>query len=53
VRPALEALEADGLVRLSPAWLTVPEEARPFLRHVAACFDAYLGQGKGRHSAAV
>ncbi|MBX9750583.1 MAG: oxygen-independent coproporphyrinogen III oxidase [Roseococcus sp.] len=53
LRPALEALEADGLLRLSHAWLTVPEEARPFLRHVAACFDAYLGQGKGRHSAAV
>lgn len=53
VRPALEALEAEGLLRLSPGWLTVPEEARPFLRHVAACFDAYLGQGKARHSAAV
>ena len=53
VRPALEALEADGLVRICPAWLTVPEEARPFLRHVAACFDAYLSQGKARHSAAV
>ena len=53
VRPALETLEAQGVVRLSGAWLTVPEESRPFLRHVAACFDAYLGQGKGRHSAAV
>jgi len=52
-RPALEALEAQGLVRLTPTRLTVPEESRPFLRHVAACFDAYLGQGKGRHSAAV
>lgn len=53
VRPGLEALEAKGLVRLTGAWLMVPEEARPFLRHVAACFDAYLGLGKGRHSAAV
>ncbi len=52
-RPGLEALEAQGMLRLSRAWLTVPEESRPFLRHVAACFDAYLGQGKGRHSAAV
>ncbi|UPY34987.1 oxygen-independent coproporphyrinogen III oxidase [Sediminicoccus sp. KRV36] len=52
-RPGLEVLEAQGLVRLSGAWLTVPEEARPFLRHVAACFDAYLGAGKGRHSVAV
>lgn len=52
-RPGLEALEALGMIRLGGAWLTVPEESRPLLRHVAACFDAYLGQGKGRHSAAM
>lgn len=51
--PGLHALEEDGLVSLSGGWLTVLEAARPFLRHVAACFDARLGQGKGRHSAAV
>jgi oxygen-independent coproporphyrinogen III oxidase len=51
--PGLQALERDGLVRLAAAWLTVPDEARPFLRHVAACFDARLNTGKGRHSAAV
>jgi oxygen-independent coproporphyrinogen III oxidase len=51
--PGLQALERDGLVRLAAAWLTVPDEARPFLRHVAACFDARLSSGKGRHSAAV
>jgi oxygen-independent coproporphyrinogen-3 oxidase len=51
--PRLQALEADGLVRLAGAWLTVPDEARAFLRHVAACFDAKLGTGTGRHSAAV
>lgn len=51
--PGLQALEADGLVRLAGAWLTVPDEARAFLRHVAACFDAKLGTGTGRHSAAV
>lgn len=53
VLPRLQALERDGLLRLGGAWLTVPDEARPFLRHVAACFDARLHAGKGRHSAAV
>lgn len=51
--PGLQALERDGLLRLAGAWLTVPDEARPYLRHVAACFDARLNSGKGRHSAAV
>ncbi len=51
--PGLHALEADGLVRLSGGWLTIPEEARAFMRHAAACFDAYLAMGKARHSAAV
>jgi oxygen-independent coproporphyrinogen-3 oxidase len=51
--PGLQALERDGILRLAGAWLTVPDEARPFLRHVAACFDARLGTGGGRHSAAV
>ncbi|MCX8134332.1 MAG: oxygen-independent coproporphyrinogen III oxidase [Roseococcus sp.] len=51
--PGLQALERDGLLRIAGAWLTVPDEARPFLRHVAACFDARLGAGTGRHSAAV
>lgn len=51
--PALRALEEDGLVRLQGAWLTVPEEGRRFLRHVAACFDAKLASGIARHSAAV
>lgn len=51
--PALRALEEDGLVRLQGAWLTVPEEGRRFLRHVAACFDAKLASGIARQSAAV
>ncbi|WP_191084692.1 oxygen-independent coproporphyrinogen III oxidase [Roseococcus microcysteis] len=51
--PGLQGLERDGLVRLAGAWLTVPDEARPFLRHVASCFDARLNSGNGRHSAAV
>lgn len=42
---AMEALEADGLVaRIGPRW-RVTEQGRPFMRQVAATFDAYLGQG--------
>ncbi len=51
--PALRALEEDGLVRLQGAWLTVPEEGRRFLRHVAACFDAKHASGIARQPAAV
>ncbi|MCU0943792.1 MAG: oxygen-independent coproporphyrinogen III oxidase [Rubritepida sp.] len=51
--PGLQALERDGIVRLAGAWLTVPDESRAFLRHVAACFDARLAAGRGRHSSAV
>jgi oxygen-independent coproporphyrinogen-3 oxidase len=41
----LDRLAQDGLV-LCDGWrLTVPDSARPFLRHVAACFDAYLDPG--------
>jgi oxygen-independent coproporphyrinogen-3 oxidase len=53
VRPGLEALEADGIVALAPDMLWVTAAGRRHVRHVAACFDAYLGAGAGRHSAAV
>ncbi|TDH63495.1 oxygen-independent coproporphyrinogen III oxidase [Dankookia rubra] len=53
VRPALAALEADGLLDLTPDLLRVTDAGRRHVRHVAACFDAYLGTGAGRHSAAV
>lgn len=52
-RPALERLEADGIVALAPDMLWVTAPGRRHVRHVAACFDAYLGNGAGRHSAAV
>jgi oxygen-independent coproporphyrinogen-3 oxidase len=52
-RPALERLEADGVVALAPDMLWVTAAGRRHVRHVAACFDAYLGNGAGRHSAAV
>ncbi|WP_431267270.1 oxygen-independent coproporphyrinogen III oxidase [Dankookia sp. P2] len=53
VRPALASLEADGLLDLTPDLLRVTAAGRRHVRHVAACFDAYLGSGSGRHSAAV
>jgi oxygen-independent coproporphyrinogen-3 oxidase len=31
----------------------VTEAGKPFVRHIAATFDAYLGSGRGRHSVAV
>jgi oxygen-independent coproporphyrinogen-3 oxidase len=53
VRPGLEALAADGILQLLPGRLRVTEAGRRHVRHVAACFDAYLAAGKARHSAAV
>lgn len=50
---ALAALADDGLVRLDWPRVTVPEEARPLMRTVAAIFDTYLATGKAKHSRAV
>jgi oxygen-independent coproporphyrinogen-3 oxidase len=36
-------LESDGLMTIADGVLTVPERGRPFLRNVAAVFDAHLG----------
>lgn len=49
----LRPLAADGVVRLSGRVVTVPEEARPLLRCIAAVFDAYLEPASGRHAVAV
>lgn len=49
----LAPLAADGLVEIEDARLRVTEAGRPFLRLVAAAFDAYLGRGGARHSQAV
>ena len=49
----LETLERDGLVELDGPVITVPADARPLLRCVAAVFDAYLGQSTARHARAV
>ncbi|MCQ4162318.1 oxygen-independent coproporphyrinogen III oxidase [Roseomonas sp. GC11] len=50
-RPRLAPLLADGVLAERAGRLEVAE--RRFLRHAAAAFDAYLGQGPGRHSRAV
>ena len=50
-------MAADGLVRVDGAVVTVPEDARPLMRAVAAVFDAYLPASgtapQARHSQAV
>ncbi len=51
--PALARLDADGIIALDRDFLRVTPEGRRHVRHVAAAFDAYLGTGSGRHSAAV
>jgi len=50
---ALQPLERDGLVATAGARVTVTAAGRPFVRLVAAAFDAYLGHGTARHSRAV
>ncbi len=53
----LHDMAADGLVRVDGAVVTVPEDARPLMRAVAAVFDAYLPASgtapQARHSQAV
>ncbi len=51
--PGLRQLADDGIVALQPGLLEVTPLGRRYVRHVAACFDAYLGTGSGRHSKAV
>jgi oxygen-independent coproporphyrinogen-3 oxidase len=52
-QPRLAPLVADGLAEITEGRLVVTELGRRFVRHVAACFDAYLGAGAARHSRAV
>jgi oxygen-independent coproporphyrinogen-3 oxidase len=51
--PALRDLEADGLLERDGDRITVTDRGRPFVRAVAAAFDAYLARGAARHSVAV
>jgi oxygen-independent coproporphyrinogen-3 oxidase len=50
---AVDALAASGIVRRNGARIVLSEDGRPFVRLVAAAFDAYLPRNNGRHSVAV
>jgi oxygen-independent coproporphyrinogen-3 oxidase len=50
---ALRALEADGLVEIDQERISVTEAGAPYVRSIAACFDAYLKPSTVRHSQAV
>ncbi|NMJ39956.1 oxygen-independent coproporphyrinogen III oxidase [Roseomonas sp. JC162] len=52
-RDRLDDLIADVLVTRADGRLAMTPQGRPFLRHLAACFDAYLKPSPARHSAAV
>ena len=43
----------DGLVVAAGTRMTVTAAGKPFVRLVAAAFDAYLARGTARHSRAV
>jgi oxygen-independent coproporphyrinogen-3 oxidase len=49
----LEPLAADGLCRIDGTCVTVPEDARFYVRNVAARFDPYWAPSADRHSRAV
>lgn len=49
----LHTLSADGLVTIRGTRITVPHQARPLARTVAAAFDAYLAQPGRMFSRAV
>lgn len=49
----LRAFEDDGLLVIDGLRLRMTDKGRPYVRLVAAAFDAYLPGGKARHSAAV
>jgi oxygen-independent coproporphyrinogen-3 oxidase len=50
---ALTPFAAAGLVNIDGRHVTVTEEGRPFVRLIAAVFDAYLVDERARHSIAV
>ncbi|MEN9896193.1 MAG: hypothetical protein RIR97_2045, partial [Pseudomonadota bacterium] len=47
------ARDRDGLVEIHDRRFVILEKGRPFARTIASWFDAYLGNGVGRHSIAV
>jgi oxygen-independent coproporphyrinogen-3 oxidase len=50
--PRLRLLEDHGLVRLEGSRVSIPKEARSFVRNVAALFDTHLGTSAAMHSRA-
>lgn len=50
---SLAPLVTDGLVRIEGHHITVEESGRPYVRVIAATFDAYLAASRARHSVAV
>ena len=52
-RERLKGMAEDGLVELHGNRIRVTEAGRPFVRVVAAAFDAYLQHGGQRHSRAI
>ena len=49
----LDCLSEAGIVRRDGRQITITESGRPFVRLVAAAFDAYLPKNQKRHSVAV
>lgn len=52
-QPRLAALVTDGVIELSERRVSVTPRGQPFVRLVAAAFDAYLTADATRHSVAV
>lgn len=50
---ALQPFVTDGFARIDGHRITVHESGRPYLRLIAAAFDAYLPSSHARHSVAV
>lgn len=50
---ALVPFVADGFVRIDGRRITVNGSGRPYMRLIAAIFDAYLADSRARHSVAV
>ncbi|TWC71368.1 oxygen-independent coproporphyrinogen III oxidase [Herbaspirillum sp. SJZ099] len=42
----LQALEADGLLRIEPEWITVEPKGRLLIRNICMVFDRYLAQDR-------
>ena len=50
---AYVAANTDGVAEIAHGAFRITPRGKPFARAIAATFDAYLGNGRGRHSIAV